>query len=70
MNIDCIRRIDVAPDFDALSDGMLRLLQRQKRSDEARCPLRPVVTLTHSACEQQCSLPVSTAAARAGTRWS
>jgi site-specific recombinase XerD len=51
MNIGCIRSIDDAPDFDARGDDMLRLLQRQKRSDEGRCPLRPVVTLTHSACE-------------------
>ena len=60
VNIGCIRVIDDAPDSDAPGDDMLRLLQRQKRSDEGRCPPRPVVTLTHSACGQQCSLPVLT----------
>jgi site-specific recombinase XerD len=64
VNISCIRSIDDASNFDAPGDDMLRLLQRQKRSDEGRCPLQPVVTLTHSACEQQCSLPVSSTACR------
>jgi Phage integrase family len=49
VNADCIRSIDVVSDFVALNDSLLQQPQRQKRSDEGRCPRRPVVTLTHSA---------------------
>jgi hypothetical protein len=49
VSASCIRRINVEPDSVASSDGMLQLLQRQNRSDEGRCPLRPVVMLTYSA---------------------
>jgi site-specific recombinase XerD len=62
VNTDCIRSIDDVPDSVAPGDSMLRLLQRQDRSDEGRCQVRRVATLTYSACGQQCSLPVWTTA--------
>ena len=39
VNTDCIRGIDDVTDSVALGDRMLRLLQRQDRSDEGRCPV-------------------------------
>jgi integrase len=60
----CVRRVDVASDLVAPRDNLMRPPQRQRRSDEGRRRQRSVVTLTHSARWQQCSLPVSTPAAR------
>ncbi len=62
----CVRRVNVASDLVASRDDLMRPPQRQRRSDEGRCRQRSVVTLTHSARWQQCSLPVWTPAYRCG----